>query len=532
MLVLGAGKFQAFNASTGLPLNGGKVYTYEAGTTTAKASYPTVADAQATTNANANPVILDSNGMATIVLLGPTKVVLKDSSDNTVWTVDSLDTSASASDVVDGNGNYVLRYNGVSTAVNYLSLTNSITGVSPTIASAGSDTNVGIKLNVKGTAGITSTATGLTFTNSTAITDATSGAAASVKLYEATANGTNKITVTLPTSLVSDYTLTLPSAVPASTVPVTITSAGVLAAASTDITMLNSTSLVDATATVGSNLVLKEGTNNGTNKITFTAPASLAADLTMTLPNAYPGSTLPITMTTGGTMAYMSASPYSSFSISQTVFTTSGTYTPNANMRYAFIEVLGCGGGGGGCNSASTIAAAGGGGAGGYVNKMVSAAQVGASATVTIGTAGAGGSAGTNNGSAGGNCSAALAGSGSITLAANGGSGGTGAASVTTASLNAGGSGGTSSGGTINNTGEAGQAGSGVNVSGSIVIIGGQGGSSLYGNGGKQALTAAAGNAAGGYGAGGAGAAASSGVDRAGGAGTGGLVVVTEYILS
>ena len=65
--------------SSGDPLSGGLVNTYVSGTTTAKNSYPTQDDAVAQTNANANPVVLDSNGRAQIWLDGVYKVVVTDS---------------------------------------------------------------------------------------------------------------------------------------------------------------------------------------------------------------------------------------------------------------------------------------------------------------------------------------------------------------------------------------------------------------------------------------------------------------------
>lgn len=77
--------------SNGDPLNGGKVYVYEAGTTTPDTSYPTYTDALAGTNANANPVILDSAGRAQIWLQAPRlyKIVVKTSADVTIQTVDN-----------------------------------------------------------------------------------------------------------------------------------------------------------------------------------------------------------------------------------------------------------------------------------------------------------------------------------------------------------------------------------------------------------------------------------------------------------
>ncbi len=79
-------KFKAVN-SLGLPYSGGKVYTYAGGTSTAKATYSDYG----LTVLNANPVILDSNGEATIFLSpGEYKVILKDSADALIWTMDYL----------------------------------------------------------------------------------------------------------------------------------------------------------------------------------------------------------------------------------------------------------------------------------------------------------------------------------------------------------------------------------------------------------------------------------------------------------
>jgi hypothetical protein len=78
-------KFQAFDLN-GDPLAGGKLYTYSAGTTTALATYT---DSTGVT-ANANPVILDSRGEASVWFQPLNyKLVLKDSSDNTIWTQDN-----------------------------------------------------------------------------------------------------------------------------------------------------------------------------------------------------------------------------------------------------------------------------------------------------------------------------------------------------------------------------------------------------------------------------------------------------------
>lgn len=78
-------KFTAFD-SNGDPLSGGKVYTYVTGTTTNKTTWTDAAKG----TANANPVVLDSNGQADIWLDGEYRIVLKDSDDVTQWTVDNV----------------------------------------------------------------------------------------------------------------------------------------------------------------------------------------------------------------------------------------------------------------------------------------------------------------------------------------------------------------------------------------------------------------------------------------------------------
>jgi len=60
------------------------------GTSTPIATYPTPADAIALTNANSNPIILDSRGECSVVLIGPTKFILRDASDNIIWTQDGI----------------------------------------------------------------------------------------------------------------------------------------------------------------------------------------------------------------------------------------------------------------------------------------------------------------------------------------------------------------------------------------------------------------------------------------------------------
>lgn len=89
-------KFQAFD-SNGAPLSGGKLYSYENGTTTNKNTYT---DSTGTV-ANTNPVILDSRGEADVWLDGTYTLVLKDSADVQIWSVDNVVGTGSTADVGD-----------------------------------------------------------------------------------------------------------------------------------------------------------------------------------------------------------------------------------------------------------------------------------------------------------------------------------------------------------------------------------------------------------------------------------------------
>lgn len=94
--------FQVMDGN-GDPLAGGKVNVYVVNTTTPTDSYPTYDDAVASTNANTNPVILDSNGMAEIFINIAVKLIVTDSDDVTLYTIDDLQdpTGSGASGSVD-----------------------------------------------------------------------------------------------------------------------------------------------------------------------------------------------------------------------------------------------------------------------------------------------------------------------------------------------------------------------------------------------------------------------------------------------
>jgi hypothetical protein len=103
-----------FVDTNGNPLVSGKVFVYAPGTTTPRNSYPTADDADAQTNANTNPVILDGNGYA-VGLWGRDdtgyKIAVQNSAGVVQWTQDDIqigdpglkDQLASTSDVTLGS---------------------------------------------------------------------------------------------------------------------------------------------------------------------------------------------------------------------------------------------------------------------------------------------------------------------------------------------------------------------------------------------------------------------------------------------
>ena len=253
---LGSPLVQYFETGTSEFLTGGKLYSYEAGTLVAKATYPTIADALASTNPNTNPTILDSRGEASIVIQGATKVILKDSNDVTYWTSDDLGTTTTT--ITDSNGNELLKFIETASAVNEFTITNAATGGSPKLEASGDDINISTDILSKGSGdlnldggasgdvNINSTSTGgINLDGNTIITGthrvtgtstlqntvnissdsnlqmngndvlqpATTSQQGSIKLYEDTDNGTNYAEWQAPANITASYTLTIPTGV-------------------------------------------------------------------------------------------------------------------------------------------------------------------------------------------------------------------------------------------------------------------------------------------------------------------------------
>lgn len=123
-----------FFTAAGVPLSGGKLYTYAAGTSTAQATYT---DSTGNT-ANTNPVILNSRGEASVWIgTSQYKYVLKDSTDVLIWTVDNI-FSGSGGGATGGGADQVFFENQLIVTTSYtLSTNKSAMSVGPVTINAG-----------------------------------------------------------------------------------------------------------------------------------------------------------------------------------------------------------------------------------------------------------------------------------------------------------------------------------------------------------------------------------------------------------
>lgn len=193
-------------------------------------------------------------------------------------------------------------------------------------------------------------------------------------------------------------------------------------------------------------------------------------------------------------------------------YTTAGSYTWTKPAGLKRVRVYVTGGGGGGGNTASNNESSGGGASGGTAIKIIEAASLGSTETVTVGSAGAAGNPAATGGTSsfGSHCSA------------TGGKGGSSNMSYTgNGYLNPG----VGSNGDLNIMGSAPDAGTpGLNV-------GGSGGPSFWGGAGYGGFNYSFSN--GGLGAfgggGGGGYRTTAGANASGAAGGAGVVVVEEY---
>jgi hypothetical protein len=152
--------------------------------------------------------------------------------------------------------------------------------------------------------GLTTTATGTVITLSDTANTSTVNLIIDnqkeVRFRETTANGTNYIGLKAPASISADLTYTLPATDGTAGQFLSTNGSGVLSFATAGLTGATSTAtgtvftLSDTAITTTQNLIIdndkevrfREATANGTNYVSLSAPATLASDLTLTLPSA------------------------------------------------------------------------------------------------------------------------------------------------------------------------------------------------------------------------------------------------------
>jgi hypothetical protein len=225
-------------------------------------------------------------------------------------------------------------------------------------------------------------------------------------------------------------------------------------------------------------------------------------------------------------------------SVSVNAITSGSTYTRPTGLVSALVIATGAGGGGGGSDSDGSGAAGGsGGGAGGTAIRIYTAAELGATASYAIGAGGTAGSATGGNAGAGGNTTFTPSGGGTALDAAGGGAG-VGSTGVSDNTRTAGAVGGIPTGGQINVDGGDGvdgiTASSGASA-GVPAAIGGLGGASFWGGGGRGSAVPAASAGVGGlngaaFGTGAGGSATSDNTTgAAGGTGAQGVIFILEF---
>lgn len=158
-LNIGSPRIQVFIPGTQQPASGYKIFTKYGSLSVSPgnpiATYPTIADAINLTNPNSNPVILDSNGMANIVVTGSTKLILTDENgdvNSPIWSFDNL--GITSTNVYDSNGNLLEEFEAVNNAQNWIKIINATSGNGPIIASAGNDTDVDLNVDTEGSGDI------------------------------------------------------------------------------------------------------------------------------------------------------------------------------------------------------------------------------------------------------------------------------------------------------------------------------------------------------------------------------------------
>jgi hypothetical protein len=392
--------------------------------------------------------------------------------------------------------------------------------------------------------GLSTTATGTVLTLSDSATTSTVNLIIDndkeIRFREATANGTNYVSLSAPASLSADLTFTLPATDGTSGQALVTNGSGVLSFASAGLAWQTIVTASTLTAVSGRGYWI----DTTSNACTITLPASATnGDTIILVDYARKWGTNKITINQNSLkfQGYTSPNPeYNTNGQSVTLVYSGATkgwiptvdddVTYEVPQTYSVDFLVVAGGAGGGGNDGAPGPGGGGGGAGGYRNSFSTETSGGGGSseatltfdpgvvyTITVGGGGAGAPPDGNSpgtpGTTGTNSS--ISGTGITTITSSGGGGGSGRNGNGVSGGSGGGAGGSTSPATTGGSGTANQGfagGNGVAQGG-----GGGGGSSAVGSNGVSPSTG---------GAGGAGLASSitgSSVTRAGGGGGGGI---------
>jgi hypothetical protein len=281
------------------------------------------------------------------------------------------------------------------------------------------------------------------------------------------------------------------------------------------------------TSTTQGRLRLAEDTDNGTNYVELTAPASVASNRTVTFPDANIDFTTGLGAAQGGTgltsagtagnvltsngSAWVSQAAASGYAgPGAQVFTSDGTFTIPSGITKLKATIVGGGGGSGRGNGAPS----GGGGGGGTAIKYLTSLTPGNTISVTVGSGGTGRTGSNGNGTTGGTSSIASGTQSITTVSATGGAGSFGPTGGSPIGIGA--AGGSASNGDANINGSGGHQV--LYSSTDAAYVPGNGGNSTLGGGPVGSGT---GNN---YGGGGAGSAANTNGNNGGGG-----IVIIEY---
>lgn len=305
--------------NNGKPLSAGKIYTYEAGTSTPKTTY---SDYEGVTP-NANPIILDAAGRANIWLdSGSYKFVLKDSSGNTIDTRDDItgdSPNAFGASITSISGNLTItetHRNGVviATASATLSLPSAASvssGFYFLVKNTSASGTVTIDPNLSETIDGSSTITIKSGQSAIIITNGTLWYsifkdADSIFLTNAQASTSSGV-------IVKNSSGTTVATFGATAGTTTVLAGSITASGAASVSQ---SATISGTSSSPAYIEMFEDTDNGTNKITIIAPSSVTSDKIITLPD------------TTGTVALLSNLVFTkSYESSQQTITAAGSLT-------------------------------------------------------------------------------------------------------------------------------------------------------------------------------------------------------------